>query len=169
MAVRIALGHVKVGLNEFDMVATPVDIGLEGINIKGNIGIYIAVNKISNQLNCNIKLSGILLPQCDRCLEVFEKPFESQFELVYIVQSQYDGQGKAAYNDDYVRPYSPHMRFIDITKDMKDFVELAVPMRRVPDEKPDGSCSWCGKTKEYWNTFIVEKNEDAEDNENFEE
>jgi len=160
MAVRIALGHIKVGLNEFDMFASPVDVGLEDVNIKGNIGVFISVNKISNQLNFNIKLSGILLPECDRCLEVFEKSFESRFELVYIVQSQYDGQGKAFENDDYVRPYNPHMRYIDITKDMKDFVELAIPMRRVPEEKPDGSCSWCGRTKQYWSSFIVEKNDD---------
>ena len=115
MAVRIALGHVKEGVNEFDLVAAPADIGLEDIKIKGNIEIYISVNKISNQLNFNIKLKGILLPECDRCLEIFEKLFESRFELVYIVQAQYEGQGKAAENDDYVRgPYSPHMRYIDI-------------------------------------------------------
>jgi hypothetical protein len=32
-------------------------------------------------------------------------------------------------------------------------------MRQVPEERQDGSCSWCGKTKEYWHQFIVDEEE----------
>ena len=43
------------------------------------------------------------------------------------------------------------------TNDIKEMVLLAIPMRQVPEEKQDGSCSWCGKTKEYWHQFIVDE------------
>jgi hypothetical protein len=32
-------------------------------------------------------------------------------------------------------------------------------MRHVPPVKDDGTCSWCGKTKEFWEQFL-KKEED---------
>jgi hypothetical protein len=32
-------------------------------------------------------------------------------------------------------------------------------MKKVPEEKPDGACSWCGKGKAYWNNIIADEEE----------
>jgi uncharacterized metal-binding protein YceD (DUF177 family) len=158
MAIRVSLGLAKDGLNEFDIIAAPGNIGIaEGV-LKGNLELFISVLKISHQLDFSVKITGKLILECDRCLEKFEKDFSNSFELVYVVNDD----GRKIDNDEYVRAYSPHMRYIDITKDVKDFVELSVPMRKVPDEKPGGACSWCGKTADYWKSFMTEEIPDDE-------
>jgi hypothetical protein len=40
---------------------------------------------------------------------------------------------------------------------------LSIPMRKVPAETAEGVCTWCGKTKEYWNSLM---NPHAADKEN---
>ncbi len=156
MAIRISLGQVKDGLNEFEFHAASDEVGLNSELLKDGIDLRIIVEKVSNQLDLDIEIKGTMRLECDRCLDMFDKEFVNKFELVYVV-NEFEGKIE---NDDYVRPYSAHMRYIDITKDVKDFVDLSVPMRKVPYENPDGSCTVCGKTKEYWNSFIVDKDKE---------
>jgi uncharacterized protein len=153
MAIRIPLGHVKPGLNEFTLSAAPTELGLEGDLIKDALELSIKIEKVSSQLDLEVTIKGTLNLECDRCLEYFAKEFTNTFELVYVINEY----GEMA-DDDYVRPYSPHMRYIDITKDVKDYTELTVPMRKVPEEKTDGACSWCDKTKEYWIEIFKDSN-----------
>jgi uncharacterized metal-binding protein YceD (DUF177 family) len=49
------------------------------------------------------------------------------------------------------------MKTIDITNDVREFILLSVPMRKVPAETDTGACSWCGKTEEYWKSLIQDK------------
>jgi len=146
------MGQIKAGLNELEYDADAKEIGLDHVALKGKLSIFVAAEKLPNsQLDMSVTIKGIMKLGCDRCLETFEKEFENSFELVYIEQSR----GEEIESDDYIRPYSPFMRYIDITGDIKDYVELSVPMRKVPDEKKDGSCSWCRKKKEYWDSLIT--------------
>ena len=153
MAVRIAMGLIKDGSNELECVVNPKELGLEGSLVKGELYILVNVYKLSHQLDMKVCIKGNLNLECDRCLEMYEMKFEKEFEMVYVSR----GHDEKIEDDDYLRVYSPFMRYIDITKDIKDFVELSVPMRKVPDEKPDGSCSWCGRKKEYWDSFITQE------------
>jgi uncharacterized metal-binding protein YceD (DUF177 family) len=164
MAIRIPLGQIKDGLNEFDFIADPAEAGFEENFLKEKLNIYISVEKISNQLDLTVKLSGKMALECDRCLEMYDRNFFNDFELVYITKSP----DEKIEDDDYIRQYVPHMKYIDITKDIRDFTSLAIPMRKVPEEKPDGSCSWCGRKKEYWDSFIVHSS-DSEEIKNSEE
>jgi len=66
-------------------------------------------------------------------------------------------QREEAFSDDYIRTYSPFMKTVDITNDIKEYILLSIPMRRVPAETSEGVCSWCGKTKEYWRNLIKEE------------
>ncbi len=154
MAIRIPLGHVKPGLNEFTLSAAPAEIGLSGNLIKDTLELAIKVEKVSSQLDLEVTIQGNMNLECDRCLENFGRQFTNTFELVYVINEY----GEKMADDDYIRPYSPHMRYIDITKDVKDYIELSVPMRKVPDEKADGSCTWCGKTKDYWSEILKDSN-----------
>ena len=51
------------------------------------------------------------------------------------------------------------MKSVDITSDIKESIILSVPMKKLPSENPDSSCSWCGKTKEYWSSIIIDEEE----------
>jgi uncharacterized metal-binding protein YceD (DUF177 family) len=87
---------------------------------------------------------------CDRCLERYELPFERDFEIVFVQKAEREEK----INEDFIRSYSPFMKTIDITNDIREYILLSVPMRKVPAETETGSCSWCGKTQEYWQNLI---------------
>jgi uncharacterized metal-binding protein YceD (DUF177 family) len=136
MSIKISIGSLKEGSQQLTLQAAPVELGLQENIIKGNIDIFLDLFKTDNQLDIQAKITGLLELECGRCLDLFEKEFEQVLELVYVQQSP-----------------------VYITNDIREMVMLAVPMRRIPYEKEDGSCSWCGKTKEYWHRFIVDEEE----------
>jgi uncharacterized metal-binding protein YceD (DUF177 family) len=158
MAIKINIGSLKEGSQEIELEVLPAELGLElnsNWKVKGNVGVKLELFKTSNQLDIKVIIKGILELECSRCLDLFEKALQQELELVYVQKSPRE----EAFNDDYYRTYNPHMKTVDITNDIKEMILLAVPMRQVPEENQDGSCSWCGKTKEYWHQFIVDEEE----------
>jgi uncharacterized metal-binding protein YceD (DUF177 family) len=153
MSIKINIGSLKDGGQQLLLETDSAELGIEENIVKGSVIVMLELFKTNDQLDIRAKVTGIFSFICDRCLEVFDKPFEQSLELVYAQKSPREEE----YNDDYMRTYNANMKTIDITNDIREMVMLAVPMRRLPDEKKDGSCSWCGKTKEYWQQFIVNK------------
>jgi len=156
MSIKISIGSLKEGSQQVALEVSPAELGLEDNFFKGNVFIQLDLFKTVHQLDINANISGMLEMECDRCLDLFEIKFEQNLELVYVQKSPRE----EAFNDDYLRTYNPHMKTVDITNDVKEMILLAIPMRRVPAENKDGSCSWCGKTKEYWHQFITEEKEE---------
>jgi uncharacterized metal-binding protein YceD (DUF177 family) len=157
MAIKINVGVLKDGSQTVDFISDAKEIGIDESLIKDRIYISADVFKTSNQIDLDVVLSGIFKLTCDRCLEIFEVPFENKFELVYVQKSGIESAGGRQTDTDYIRPYNPFMKSIDITKDVRDFTLLAVPMKKLPAENSDGSCSWCGKSKDYWKDLIVDE------------
>jgi uncharacterized metal-binding protein YceD (DUF177 family) len=155
MSIKINIGSLNDGSQQLELDTDSAELGLEENLINGRVHIILDLFKANNQLSVKANISGLFGFECDRCLEPFDRYFEQGLELVYAQKLHREED----YDDDYIRTYNPSMKTVDITKDIKEMVLLAVPMKRVPAEKPDGSCSWCGKTKEYWNRFIVDEEE----------
>jgi uncharacterized metal-binding protein YceD (DUF177 family) len=153
VAIKINISSLKEGSQQLELIADSKEIGLvEGL-IKDPLAITLDLHKMVHQLDVNAKISGTLKMECDRCLEIFEKPFEAKFEIVYVQKSPRED----AVDDDYIRTYNPHMKTVDITNDVKEMVVLSVPMKKIPPENQNSSCSWCGKSKDYWNNIITDK------------
>jgi len=158
MAIKINIGSLKEGSQQIELEAFPAELGLEDSTvwkIKDGVKVLLDLFKTANQLDIRTKITGILELECSRCLDLYEKQLEQDLELVFVQKSPRE----EAFNDDYLRTYYPHMKTVDITADIKEMIMLALPMRQIPEEKQDGSCSWCGKTKEYWHQFIVDEEE----------
>ena len=153
MAIRINVGTLKEGNQILDFVINTHEIGLEESLIKGKLLITIDLTKVTHQIDMKISIDCVANLICDRCLEVFEKKLNSQFELVFVQKSSRE----QSFDDGYVKTFSPFAKSIDITEDLREYVLLSIPMKHLPPENPDGSCSWCGKKKEYWNKYIKEK------------
>jgi uncharacterized protein len=156
MAIKINISSLKDGSQQLNLVSDTKEIGLEESFSSGPIDIDLELTKTIHQLDIKAKIHGKLNVECDRCLEDFPMPLETGFEVVFVMRQKRE----EVINEDYIRTYEPHMRQVDITNDLKEMILLAVPMKKVPEEKPDGSCSWCGKGKDYWEGIIVEKEED---------
>jgi uncharacterized protein len=155
MAIKFNIGAINEGEHELELAASGSEIGLDKELLKGDLKIKAGFYKTLNQLDLKMTIEGIFKLECDRCVEIFEYPFSREFELVFI--QKHDRQEN--YEDDTIRTFTPNMKTIDVTKDIKDFVLLSIPMKKLPAEKEDGSCSWCGKSKEYWNKFIKQDTE----------
>lgn len=158
MSIKINIGSLKEGSQQIELETTAHELGVDQsheFSIKGPVNVLLDFFKTVHQLDIRIKIKGLLELECDRCLDLYEKQFEQNLELVYVQKSQRE----ESFNDDYLRTYDPSMRTVNVTPDIKEMVILAVPMRKVPQENKDGSCSWCGKTKEYWQQFIVDEKE----------
>jgi uncharacterized protein len=155
MAIKINIGTLKEGSQQIELSADDNELGLERNLIKGNVDIILVFFKTIHQLDLKVIISGFLKMECDRCLDEFDKAFESGFEIVFVQKASRE----RVIDEDYIRTYNPSMQTIDITKDIKETIILSIPMKKVPDEKPDGSCSWCGKTKEYWDSVIIDEDE----------
>ena len=159
MAIKINIGSLNDGSQVLDLISDCKEIGLDEGLLKDPLNIKLELFKTTHQLDIKTELEGTIFLVCDRCLEKFEKPFSTEFELVFVQKSPREEE----INEDYIRTYSPHMKSVDITNDIKEAVILTVPMKKLPEEKSDGSCSWCGKTKEYWKEIIVDKNDDEDE------
>ena len=153
MAIKINIGTLNDGSQQLEFISDAKEIGLDAGLLKDKLFISIDLFKASHQLDLRVKVTGITKLACDRCLEIYEYPLESNFELVFVQKSQRE----EAFSDDYIRTYSPFMKTVDITNDIKEYILLSIPMRRVPAETSEGVCSWCGKTKEYWRNLIKEE------------
>ena len=153
MAIRINLGTLKEGSQVLEFESDSKEIGLDESIIKDKLNISINLSKVAHQIDMNIFLKGWLNLTCDRCLEIFEKELNSSFELVFVQKSQRE----SSFDDGYVKTFNPFMKTIDITGDIREYILLSIPMKHLPEENPDGTCSWCGKSKEYWKNFIKEE------------
>lgn len=160
MAIKINIGSLNDGGQILELKTDSKELGIDEGVLDGEATLRLELFKTVHQLDIKAGISGKLKLVCDRCLEDFKSDFNTEFELVYVQKASREEE----INEDYIRTYSPHMKSVDITEDIKESIILAVPMRKIPSEKPDGSCSWCGKTKEYWSSIIVDE-EELEDRE----
>jgi len=150
MAIKINLATLGEGNEVFDFIAGPRELGLDEGLIKDKLSISADVYKVSHQVDMKISVSGKFNLACDRCLDVYEHSFEKEFELVFLQKTARNN----IVDNDYIKTYNPFMKTIDITEDVREYILLTVPMKKLPAENTDGTCSWCGRSREYWSNII---------------
>lgn len=150
MAIKINIGTLSEGSHNLELVSDAKELGLQDGLLKDRLKISIDLFKTAHQTDLKINLEGIMTFPCDRCLETYEMPLDRNFEMVFVQKSERE----EAYSDDYIRTYTQFMKTVDITNDIREFVLLSIPMRKVPEETAEGVCTWCSKSKEYWNKLM---------------
>ena len=155
MAIKINIGALSDGSQQIELLTDYKELNLEKDFLNGPINIFLDLYKTVHQLDVKVKITGSLNLECDRCLEIFENDFQTAFEIVYVQKALREDE----IDEEYIRSYDPSMQTIDLTKDIKETVILSVPMRKVPEEKEDGSCTSCGKTQDYWSSILIEKDD----------
>lgn len=156
MAIKFNIGTLNEGSQTLELQSDEKELGISEGFLKEPLAISLELFKTTHQLDLKANINGTIFLECDRCLEKFEKKFNTSFQLIFVQQTHRE----EAFSEEEIRTYSPHMKSVDITTDIKEAVILTVPMKKLPEEKPDGSCSWCGRTKDFWKDILVEKNED---------
>lgn len=151
MAIKINIAELKEGSQQFEIVTNAKEIALDENLVKDGINVAISVFKAPTQIDLDVQVEGVFNLSCDRCLEDYSQNFKTNFELVYVQKQS----GERRVEDDYVKIYNPFTKSIDITEDLREYILITVPMRKVPEEI-DGKCSWCGKSNEMWKADIID-------------
>jgi len=136
---KINIANLTDGQHSFEFSPTTEELDIVDPKCKC-LKLNVVISKSGTQLVLDAEVSGLFCLSCDRCIEPYDQPFEQDFEIVY----KYDFTGEKENTDDNIKFISPKTIFIDITKEVRDYILLSVPMKAVPPES-NGICSFCGK------------------------
>lgn len=146
---RINIHSLKEGEHVVEFTADADDLGFEGatgdFEIIDRIRIRCTLYKVETQFSLNTELKGKFRFVCDRCLENYEQEFNSSFDIIY--KYDFKGAEQEQEDDDNIKFISPNTKYIDLKEDLRDYVLLSIPMRKVPEDI-DGTCSYCGRNTE---------------------
>jgi uncharacterized protein len=119
------------------------NIGLEN-PYKGNINLLVEMDKAHSQivLKCNVKVPAEF--DCDRCGEVYETVITNRFQLTYLLSKEI--QKGDTINLYYISPESDK---IELKEDVKEYLLLAEPMKKLCREDCKGLCFRCGTNLNY--------------------
>ena len=137
--MKIKISSLKDGEHEFRFEEDIRKLDLE----KPFVGKYytkVNLSKYLNQLVLDAATSVKAELECDRCAKIYSTQIESRYKMVYL-HDQPEGQ------DDLVDVtyITRDTDKIDITEDVRDYILLAVPMKKLCNEDCKGLCPRCGK------------------------
>ena len=142
--MKINISNLKDGEHIFDFKEAPEVFGIESVKLDSEVDIHVVLYKMVNQFNLKITLSGDAILECDRCLDNYRTKFGNEFELIYKYDFGNDEDKEGTPEDDNFKYISPHTHTIDLTEDVRDYIILGIPMRKVPEEI-DGICTVCNR------------------------
>jgi len=92
-------------------------------------------------------VAGAFRQVCDNCLKPFEAPFKSFFEVQYLErrnagEREQEPERELSGNEEEIILFDGNT--IDLTDEVRQAVELAVPMRALCREDCRGLCAGCG-------------------------
>jgi uncharacterized protein len=136
--------NLKEGEHTFVFTVTGAELELNEFNFIDDIKVSIELFKTHNQVDLRIKIDSLVKIACDRCLEDFDFKINNDFELIY--KCSYDSK-EIDMDEDVLNDFkviSPDVHNIDLKKEIRDYVLLSFPLKRVPEVKDD-ICLFCKK------------------------
>ena len=112
----------------FQRVEEPLVLG-------GRVQVALSVEKNARLMVMIYRFSGVLRLECDRCLQTFDMKIDFSKRVVYSFEAYPIGL-----EEEDVYEISPGQVWFDASTDIYDFLSLAVPMRKVPDDCPSEKC-----------------------------
>jgi uncharacterized protein len=94
--------------------------------------------RVTGQVRTRLEL------ECGRCLEPFEIPVESAFELRYVPATQNAGEGEREIEEDDLTTAFYKNEALDLEELMREQFQLALPMKPLCSEDCKGLCPECG-------------------------
>jgi uncharacterized protein len=155
---KINVLSLKEGEYKSDYAIKPSDLKLDEKIFINVINIDVIVRKNSYQLEIGINFNSKVRLECDRCLDKFNYDCQGKFSLFYKPLLTKTQKINEEQNDDTLRYYLADSKYIDLTNDLRDFIILSIPMRKVPEEI-DGVCVKCKRNIDK----ILNKHEKTDD------
>lgn len=113
-------------------VAAPVELCMDVEKAGGDA--YRATGRASTRLGL----------ECGRCLEPFEIPIESNFELRYVPALENAGEGEREVAEDDLTTAFYREGALDVIELLREQFQLTLPMKPLCTEACKGLCPECG-------------------------
>ncbi|MBM4158671.1 MAG: DUF177 domain-containing protein [Ignavibacteria bacterium] len=143
--MKINISNLSEGSHHYVFTECRDNYDVTPYSLCDDLKIIIDLIKSGSELIFTISINGRIITQCDRCLDNYEFDFDNKFNLIFKHDLRYKKLNEET--EENFRFLSPHSHFVDLTDDIRDYILLSVPMRKVPEEK-DGKCVYCQKNIE---------------------
>jgi uncharacterized protein len=142
--LKIRISQLSSGLHEYHFKGNAAEIGLDS-NFGSGVKVDAFLDKTPRQLYLKVDVEGSGVFQCDRCIEEFEQPLSSHYNLVYV----FDAADTAALPPDEVQVIGADTPSIDLAEDVRQVVVLSVPLKLLCKEDCKGLCPQCGTNRNH--------------------
>jgi len=145
--LKINILNLIDGEHNFDYVFSAADIGLDEKKFTEKISVNVKAVKSVYQLEILVKFGCVLNLECDRCLEPYAYDFNGEFRMYFKPLHVRNKFTDSETDDDNLHFYPVEKKNLDLTGDLRDYILLSLPMRKVPEEI-DGVCVVCKRNFE---------------------
>ncbi len=121
---------------------------------EGVLSADIELEKRSSHLDILIRIAGKIKVCCDRCLEMFFYPVESENRILVKFGKKIDDE------DPDIISLSAEDHELDLTQNVYEYIHLALPIKRVHPDDKDGNSTCDPAMLKKLNELIVEEEND---------
>jgi len=116
----------------------------EDYRIVAPVHLSMDVHKDRDAVRVKGQLQTTLRFECGRCLEPFDVPVNSEFELRYIPHAHNTGEGEREVDEDDLLTAFYRDDMLDLGELVREQFQLVLPMKPLCRDDCKGLCSECG-------------------------
>ena len=136
--MRIKISGFENGAYDYDFEADIEKIDLTE-PLFGKYNTNVVLNKFDDQIILEASTTAGSNFICDRCGTAFKQTVKSKYKMIYLLRSI-----EGAEEEINITYLSSDTQIIDISKDVRDYMILSTPMKRLCKEDCKGLCAKCG-------------------------
>jgi uncharacterized protein len=136
--MKINISKLLEGEKQYELTGSALELGLEH-RFFDTVVARVTLEKTSRQISLSADVEAKARFRCDRCLEDFETTVASSFRSVYV----WDDAGGDDEEEVHLLPHDVNV--VDLSEDVKEYLQLAVPLKTLCREECAGLCLSCGK------------------------
>ena len=130
--MKIIISNLSDGKHDYEFCETPVTLDLEDCETEGDITVKAELQKYGGQIQVTVLFRGDFLYDCDRCVKKIKIELSNKFEVIYKFTKK---AGETEVTDENIFFISPVTNNIDLKDIVREYMLLALPMRKVPPEE----------------------------------
>jgi uncharacterized protein len=139
--LKIKLSNLVNGRYDYEFIGKIKEIEISEPYID-NYKTKVVLNKFENQIILDVETDISAKLICDRCASDFQSIITSKYRMIYLFSHYADNTDNEKIDVVYLHPETDK---IDLSKDVRDYALLALPMKKLCSEDCKGLCPKCGK------------------------
>ncbi len=137
--MKIPVAGLPEGVNEFAFDSPAAALGLD--EAFREIRVTLSAEKSDREIHLQGRIETAFEGVCDRCLKQIITPLSPTFVVHYVFTETDAGR----YDPAETQILAPGTVAVDITDDVRQVVQLTVPLKLLCSEECKGLCPQCGK------------------------